>query len=787
MIVLTSIKLILRSWWRNKVFSLISLLSLAIGIACSTLLTAFVIYEYNIEIKNPDKERIYYLSQDHPMQTDCKVSYIDATIPQTLKSKYAEVEDYVQFQYIRYSALQVENNKYENFDLIGVTPSFSKFFHYKTIFGNIDEVLTKPGMIAINHEVAKKIFGKENPVGRIITVDNLSHKADKTFKIGAVFQPYNQSILNLTAFTSTNSIDKNDLSGGPTLLLMKGGTDINNFINKIRADKEVPTMLVTTGKYYLSSLRDAYFESYPQESIRYIKRGQKGLLKVAFISAILVLLIACFNYVNLSFSRVIQQLKMISVEKLMGANVRNIRIQLFTDTFLTVFIAFLIALLLMHDLISLFDSIITTDLQTSFLFSTQVFPIILLSICILTVIPTAYASKKLSTMSDSDYRTFYTGKKRKTIISILVISQFIVSICLTIGLITTNKQINLIKNGGEKYENIIELGNSESGDMHVMQIKKELEGINSIVSSSITGGSFLNTWLTSMPIKKEDGTEIPCSYMGFAGELNLFRTLDIKLLKGIDYEKSTEMYEKPVYINQMFCEKYIPIGENPLGKPFKNYDKSADSKGIIAGITEDFFINSLESELSPSMLFFIPPEICNFLLIRMDGKNNKETLAKIKKIWDKYNPDKNFLYIDIHQEFLNRNKKVFELAHLLFMYSLISIFLTCFGLFGISLYATEQRTKEIGIRKVNGASTFQIMFMLNKEFLVWIGIAFTIACPISWYLLNRWLETFVYRTEATILTCLYAGIITLTITLATVSWNSYRAASANPVRSLKSE
>lgn len=787
MIILTTIKLILRSWRRNKVFSLISLLSLAIGIACSTLLIAFVIYEYNIEIKNPDRDRIYCLSQDYPMQADIKVSYIAATIPPILKSKYAEVEEYVQFQYIDHGNLLIENNKYDNINLVGVTPSFSKVFHYRTTFGNMDDVLTKPDMIAINSEIAKKIFGGENPIGKIITVSNLSHK-DRTFKVGAVFQPYDQTILNLKAFTSVNNIDKNAFHGGPTMLLMKKEADIDAFTKKIRADKEVPTLLVTTGKYYLSSLRNTYFESYPQESIDYIQRGQKGLLSVALVSAILILLIACFNYVNLSFSRIIQQLKMISVEKLMGANIKNIRIQLFTDTFLTVCIAFIIALLLMHDLIRLFGSIIITNLRTPFLFSAQVFPIIILSICILAVIPTAYMSRKLSTMSNRDYRLFYIGKKKRTIVSTLVISQFFISICLIIGLITTGKQIGLIKNGGERYENMIELNSSDSRDIHVMQIQKELEGTNGIVSSSITGASFLNTWLTSMPIKKEDGTEIPCSYMGFAGEQNLFKTLNIKLLRGIDYEKSALIYEKPIYINQMFCKKYIPEGENPIGKPFKNYDSLAsDAKGTIVGITEDFFINSLESELSPSMLFFVPPEICNYLLIRMDGKNNKETLARIEKVWDKYNPDKNFIYRDVHQEFLDRNKKVFEFTHLLFIYSLISILLTCFGLFGISLYATEQRTKEIGIRKVNGASTFQIMLILNKQFVIWIGIALIIACPVSWYLLNRWLETFVYRTEVTVLTCLCAGIITLMVTLATVSWNSYKAASANPVKSLKSE
>lgn len=782
MLILVTFKLILRSWWRNKVFSLISLISLAIGIACSTLLIAFVIYESNIEIQNPNRDQIYCLTQDHPMQADGKVSYIDASIPPKLKAKYAEVKDYMQFQYIQYSTLQVNNNKYDNINLTGVTSSFSKFFDYNIIYGNINEVLTKPGMIAINNEIAKKIFGDGNPVGKIITVNNLLGRANKTFKVGAVFQPYDQTILNLSTFISVDNLKEN-YTGGAVMLLMQKGIDTNTFLNKIRADKEIPTLLVSSGKYYLSPLKENYFESYPQESLEYMRRGQKGLLNVALISAILVLLIACFNYVNLNFSRVVKQVRMISIEKLMGANIRNIRMQLFTDTFLTVFIAFLIALLLMHDLIRLFSSIITTNLQAPFLFSIQTFPVILLSICILTGIPTIYMSRKLSVMSDSDYRLFYTGKKKKIIVSILVIAQFSVSICLIIGLITINKQINLIKSGGERYENIIEL----NGD-RMVQIKKDLEGMNGIVSSSITGISFLNTWLTSMPVKKEDGTEIPCSYMGFAGEATLFRTLNVNLLRGIEYEKSTEMFEEPIYINQMFCKKYIPEGENPIGKPFKHYDKSAsDNKGTIVGITEDFFINSLEEELSPAMLFFVPPQICNFLIIRMNGKNNTEALTRIKQVWEKYNPDQNFIYRNVHQDFLDRNKKVFELSNLLFMYSLISIFLTCFGLFGISLYATEQCTKEIGIRKVNGASVFQIMFMLNKQFFIWVGIAFTIACPVSWYLLNRWLESFIYRVNVSIITCLYAGLVTLLITFLTVSWNSYKAASVNPVKSLKSE
>ena len=221
---------------------------------------------------------------------------------------------------------------------------------------------------------------------------------------------------------------------------------------------------------------------------------------------------------------------------------------------------------------------------------------------------------------------------------------------------------------------------------------------------------------------------------------------------------------------------------------FKDTDKEGETS-IICGITENMYINSMEEDAFPTVFYLDnkKAEKAQFLYIRLDNSHKKQGLADIKAAWDKVNPGEYFTYEDVYAGFMQRNSKATDMANLLLMYAIISIFLTCFGLFGMALYATEQRTKEIGIRKVNGASTGSIMLLLLKQFAGWIAIAFVIAVPFTWLLLNRWLEGFANRVSVEPIHFLLGGLIVLTITLLTVGWHSYRAASGNPVKSLRSE
>ena len=209
----------------------------------------------------------------------------------------------------------------------------------------------------------------------------------------------------------------------------------------------------------------------------------------------------------------------------------------------------------------------------------------------------------------------------------------------------------------------------------------------------------------------------------------------------------------------------------------------------ICGIVSDIYINTLEEEVMPALIYLSDASAKNFqmLYVKLDEKRKKEGMEAIRTVWEKVNPSEYFTYVDVYAGFMQRNRKTTDMANLLLMYAIISIFLTCFGLFGMALYATEQRTKENGIRKVNGASTGNIMLLLLRQFAGWIAIAFVIAVPVTWLLLNRWLEGFANRVSVAPIHFLLGGLTVLVITLLTVGWHSYRAASSNPVKSLRSE
>mgnify|MGYP000009490538 FL=1 len=796
-----ALKLVLRSWWRNKTFSVISIVSLAIGIACTNLLAAFVIYEFNIEAGNPDKDRIVYMAQDSPMKSGETVSYVAGDIPVQLKEKYTEVEDYLRFNAIGCSSVTIGNKQYEPITIATTDTAFPRFFRYKVLYGDLHDALSAPDKAALSESCARKLFGDVNPVGKIVQIDltdggmrynDETTEPSRSFQIAAVLKEYPQSYLTFDMLTGNGQ----DFYGGITLLKVSASFDKKEFAKKIKADG-VPTLQQEKGSYHFYTLQDSYFQRYTQETIPYITRSQRPLLLVGMISALLILLIACFNYINLSFSRILQQIRIVHTQKLMGATHAEINYQLFLDTFLTVGIAFLLSLMIAHDLIPLFNRIMSGRITTGFFLDRQVLPFICGLILILSVIPAWYMSRKVSALTDSNYRLFFTGNKKRKIVTALSIAQYVISIGLIIGTLTIHAQLGLIRKKGECYRNLIEIGNWRSRNPDVSTFATELKNKPEIVSVTRAGGSILNAWLRQIIIENKDGSETYYSMIQYMGEENLLQTLGLQILRGVTPQEAIRKYDRPVYINQRYADILVPAGEDPIGHPVNQYDKSfndgpagnPEQACTICGIVSDLYINSIEEEAMPSLVYLNNSSAGNFqmLYIKLNEKLKTEGMEAIRTVWEKVNPSEYFTYEDVYAVFMQRNRKTTDMANLLLMYSVISIFLTCFGLFGMALYATEQRTKEIGIRKVNGASTRSIMFLLIRQFIKWIAVAFVIAVPLTWLLLNRWLESFANRVSVSPLYFLLGGIIVLAITLLTVGWHTYRAASGNPVRSLRSE
>ena len=751
-------KLVLRSWWRNKTFSIISIVSLAIGIACTNLLAIFVIHEYNLEADNPHRETIYMMDQDSPIQPGERVCFTAGGIAAEIKEKYPEIIDHVCLNNIGMDYIKVNNTRFDPIIIMTTEASFPHFFPYKVLYGDLNEVLTQPNKIALSEKCAQKYFGKENPIGQTIITG------------------------------------ENNVTTRVCLFMTNRPIDTKKFAEQIHKDG-IQTF-VPDGKYRLYTLQESYFKKYTQESYFFMNSRQKTLLYVGLISAILILLIACFNYINLNFSRLLQQVRMIHTEKLMGATKNNINHQLFIDTFLTVIVSFLLSLLITHDLIPIFNSITSGKIETSFFFNRQALPVITVFILLLSIIPSVYISRKISKLSASGYREFFTGNKKRRIVTALSIAQYTVSIGLIIATLTVNNQLHFIQNKAEGYHGLIEVGNWGADNSYLPAFAHEIRKIPGVENVTLTGGPLLNMGIAPVNIKNQDGSESHYMKAQYMGGRDFLRTLKIDIIQGVEPDKALEQFQSPAYITRKYADLLIPPGENPFGqqlskydKDFKEYEKDSNNpKVVVAGIVENMFANSLEEDVFPSIIYIGQDDDKRYAFAEIKvGKERQQTMAAIKEVWERMNPGKYFTFQDVYKEFMQRNSRTTELAELMIMYSLISIFLTCFGLFGMALYATEQRTKEIGIRKVNGSSTLRIMFLLNKQFVGWIGIAFVIAVPVSWLFLNQWLEHFAYHTDISVFHFLLGGISVLFITLLTVSWHTYKAASSNPVKVLRSE
>lgn len=627
------------------------------------------------------------------------------------------------------------------------------------------------------------MFGDKNPLDEIICFYSI-YGEPRNLRISGVFKEREQSILACDAITSF----EDSYGGGITLLKMNEKTDPEHFRNKLN-ESNIPTMTGDQGNYYIETLKDAYFNtSLRQESFQILKSREFNLIQTGLFSSILILCIACFNYINLNFSRILQQIRIIHIQKLMGAENATIRQHLFTDICLTVCIAFVLSILLVFDLLPLFNRITSRNLSAGFFFNKQVLPFILFFILLLAMIPAWYISRKLSGLSGSDYRTFFTGKKKYRIVSMLVVFQFAFSIGLITAFITVNKQVKLTKNSSGRYENIIGTGDMFS-HTDLAPFREQLKSIPGVISSSTGSGSPLNSLIIQHAIQQNNGPELFFPIQMLTGDEHIFSTIGLQLVSGTPIEEAVQKYATPLYINRKYREKIVPDGENPVGKPinrYENYTEGPEGEMIIAGILEDFHTGSLQTEISPLKLI-ISKDIRNYIQIRMDTRNKEKTLAEIEKIWNSLYPDQYFTYEDMGAIYISRNRRVFEIANLLLMFSLISISLTRFGLFGMTLYATAQRMKEIGIRKVNGASVLQIMLALNRPFIRWMLLAFILILPVCWYILSGWLENYVYRTDMTFGTALTAlGIIFFICTL-TVAWQTYKAAHINPVKILRNE
>lgn len=788
MILNVTLKMILRSWWRNKVFFLVSVASLALGLACTNLLMTYFVHEHGLEGSNPDRDRIVFLRQDDPMNEGKRVAYAAADIPQRLKDSYAEVEDYLRLGKSDMLTCKVDGRKVDgNLILLSADTTLTRFFDYRTAQGSLEQVLHRPDQVALSAACARRLFGGGEAFGRHIEVQSES-RGRQTYQVAAVLEERGQSLLRFDMLTAQTS----DYWGGPTLLKLSPGADAVRLADKINAD-QVPTLMPGQTKYHLDPLEAVCFttpDDASQQTLDYISQTPVQTLYISLLAAVLILVIACCNYTNMSLSRLLQQLRMIHVEKLMGGTLRSIRLQLFGDAFLTVVLAFILSMLLVNDCLAVFNGLLGSRLTMGFFFSSRMLPWLLLFVLVMSVVPAWYISRRLSRLSFSQYRTLYGGRRKQRFVAVLVTVQFAISIGLLLATLTARRQMRLTERQADRYADCIEIGDGFGAPLAPLkaELEKRVQGIESV---TLSNGPVLNAWIRQLTVKRPDGSEVHTNLLALEGDTSLLHTLRMEQLSGERPARLLEQMARPVLVNESFVRQLVPAGTDPVGRSLCEFDAEADdSLAVVAGVVRDFSVNSLEEAVTPLVVSLLSEsglQKAACLQIRLRPESRTEALQQIESVWDEMNPGQPFRYTDMHRDFMERNEKVLSLSHLLTFYALIGLLLTGFGLFGIAWYATRQRIREISIRKVHGATRGQIIWLLNKPFCLYAAVAYVLAMPVAWWLMQRWLEQFAYRAPLSVGIFVWPLVVVWGVSALIVCLQGWMLSRVKAVEAMKNE
>ena len=779
------LKMIVRNWWRNKLFFLVAIVSLSIGLACTNLLLTYFVHDYNIEHDNPNKDRVFCLRQDDPMGMGGKVTFVSKDVPQLIREKITGVESYLRLESIENLTVQTQQGTMKNVMLLGVDSTFTSFFPPKILSGNLTRMLAEPDKAAISKTMSDQLFGKANPLGQTFEVEMGPQK--RSLEVAAVFEKQSQSFLNFDVLVGISS----NYWGGTSFLKLANGVNPQQVAEAVNADASIPTM-VPGLKYHVDPLEELYFvdtKGTPQQSLPFIHQTQARMLYIGLFAAFLILVIACCNYTNMSLTRLIQQLKMVYIEKLMGGRMKDIRMQLFGDVVLTVGISFLLSILLISWALPSFNSMLGARLEMAFFFSGQMLPLLLGFLLLVALIPAWYMSYKLVHLSYTEYKTVYSGRSKQRFVATLVVVQFAISCGLILSMLMASKQQRMVTEKAAIYDGCIEIGDCFASP--VAPLKTELaKRVPGIESMTVSTEMMLNATIKQLVLKQPDGSEVRSFAMMLNGDSHYLQTLGIEQIEGKSPEQLQEEMAHPAFVNEAYVRILVPNGMDPIGHRLREFDETADSLYVIGGVVRDFSINSIEDAVNPAEIKLLSPEKqqqANILDIRLKKENRAETIAQIEKVWKEMNNEGVFSYTDMHRVFMERNSKVVNFTQVLTFYTVIGLLLTLFGLFGISWYATRQRVREISIRKLHGASRWQILWLLNKPFSTYAVIAYLVALPLTYYWLTDWFAQFAYHVSFGVIDFILPFVIIWVVAVVSIGIQALFLFKIDPIESLKVE
>lgn len=793
----------LRVSQRQKLYSFINVVGLSMGLTAALLIGIYINDELSYDRHIPDAERIYRVGVNETFKGD-EILYSSTSAPlaDAMRNELPEVQSAVRVSNIPNPVRYNDKAFMENRFLVADS-NFFEFFGHKLTEGNIKECLKGPQKIVLSQSAALKYFGYngqgESPVGKQLLVGGSA----KLTEVTGIFQdvPENTHMkFDMILSMESSSFASNacwGCYGTKTYfktLHQKGTEEIEKKLEEFAQKRIIPTIEADLGishdqfmksgdnvSFFIQPLLSIHLES--NISSEFEANGDIRYVYIFGITAVFLIIIACINFMNLTTARAVNRAKEVGVRKTMGATRGGLVPQFLVESFLYVFTAGILAIALTYLALDPFNVLTGKALHLNLTGNPYVLPSLLLFLVVVAILAGSYPAFHLTSFNPAKVLKGgnLNSRGRSVLRNTLVVVQFTISMALIVGTLVVYKQVQFIRNHnlGFDKENIIRIPQTYMLGQHYITFKEEIKRHTGITNASFTQALPPDISNTGF-LKVKGSQQLVGTYLCGADQ-DLVATMGYQLKSGRYFSKDFLSDSSAIVINEA-CARLLGF-DDPEGKQIGFSD---DDMYHVIGIVKDFNFESLKSEVEP-LAIFLNTEATRMLAIRVTPENLQEKIAFIETTWKKYANGQPFEYSFVDEDFDSLFRAEQRLGTVFAVFTVLAIFIACLGLFGLITYIAAQRTKEIGIRKVLGATAGQVTILLLSDLIRLAVISFAIAIPIAWYGMNQWLQSFAYRTDFDVFSVLIAGVSGLMIVLVTVGYRSLKAASVNPVDSLKNE
>lgn len=800
------LKIATRYLLKNKLYSFINIFGLAFGVASFVLIMLYVNYERSYDSFDGSEsiQRVYMEYAEGGVFAPGDAQTFNLSGP-TLKKEFPEVVEQVRLSQLGKITFRYDNTILEEENGFVADDSYFEIFNYPLESGETTKALKEPYSIVLTESLSDKVFGNEDPMGKTLSIFYARTKAQ--FTVTGILKDIPDNTHMKTSFLiSFNTIQIWDAYEGMQDLNWMA----NDFFTYLKVDRNADVRLLQEKiseqdflndkdkRHNIEPLQDIHL--YSDKPYEAEVNGSIGRIKFLSAIALVILLLSWLNYINLATAKSLERSKETGIRKVAGAQRPQLIVQSLLESVLLNSIAMVLAVFIVVLILPTFQEYVGQEFEFGIASLKNLWPI-LVFVLVGAVVSGLYPAFILSSYTPA---RALMGKLQSTEKGVfirkgLITLQFLATIVLLVGTIIVGKQINFLKDQpiGASLNQVVAIkgdvvgDNSESLGSGFRSLEAELKKL-SVVENFTMASSYPGEGYSSLSsgnyIEYHDGRiDKNTVHHTFVAGKDYFELMDMKFLAGHTFLSSDDGDSNEVVVNKKFAQTMgITNIEDAIGKQIKFW--GADR--VISGVVDDYHHFGLKNAITPMVIR--QGYVWDNQLVKLGANATsiagfQNSIAQIQEVWKSVFPESTFNYTFLDKKFQAQYTEEAKFGTAFQIFTIMAILISSMGLFGLTAYTVVQRKKEIGIRKVNGATIGQILSLLNKDFVKWVGLAFIIAVPISWYAMNKWLEGFAYKTTMSWWVFALAGITALVIALLTVSWQSFRAAAANPVEALKEE